>query len=362
VPDEKSQYEEDLSVGGSFRLGKRAPARKATLQVGEFLTVQEIPEHPPASSAPNIRWTMDRNDEAGDCVVAGVNHALQTIATNLGLPRQPWTDAELLELYRTQNPDFRDWSQGGSDADQGMVIQTFLEECVQRGYITAFAQIDHENHELMRAATFIGGAIVTGEVLRTAHEDLKLWDASKTGIWGGHCTATVAYGTTDLKQFGLVTWGRMVPYTEAFAERHMDEAWLILTPAMINNPGFRNNFDLRGFADAIAELTNGKVIVPVPPLPPTPPPVPPPGDNPPPVPVDPAWDDFPFADMDEWAKHPRKGDSKHEKLARLAYLRWKADHNVDQRNASSRRAIYDSNGRYLGEIELGTGQFWSSQG
>ena len=354
------EYTEDLSIGGNLRLGKRAPVNKAALQLGDFLRVQEIPEHPPVSPAPPVRWTMDRNDEAGVCVVAGLNHTLQAVAANLGQPRTPWSDAEILDLYRTQNPGFRSFEESaGTDDDQGMIIQTFLGEAQRRGHISGFAKIDHENHELMRAAVYLGGGIMTGEMLRQAHEDLSHWDASDTAPWGGHCTTTVGY---DEAEFGCVTWGQLTPYTQGFAARHLDEAWFILTPAMINSSSFRNQFDAKGFADAVADITSGKIIVPVPPVVPDVPPTAPPGANPAPVPSDPAWDDFPFSAIDAWAERATKNDAGYERKAKLAYRQWKADHDVAARNASARRVVYDANGKAVGEIELGSGQFWASQG
>jgi YD repeat-containing protein len=149
-------------------------------------------------------------------------------------------------------------------------------------------------------------------------------------------------------------------YTEAFAERHMDEAWFILTPALINNPSFRNNFDMHGFSSAVADLTNGKIIVPVPDPVPTPPPVAPPVDPGPPTPPDPAWADFPFHEMDAWANHKPKTDEAYNRNAKDAYRRWKAEHRVDQRNASTRRMVYDEAGRPVGMVDL-AGSFWASQ-
>jgi hypothetical protein len=274
----------------------------------------------------------------------------------MGMPRTPWGDYEILDRYRTQNPDFHDWSQGGTDADQGMVIQYFLDESVRRGDIVAFGRIDHENHELMRAATYLGGGIMTGEMLRDEHSNLDLWDASSSERWGGHCTTTVGYGSD---RFACVTWGQVTPYTEAFVERHMDEAWFVLTPAMINNPGFRNGFNLSGFADAVADITDGKVIVPIPPVIGPPPTTP--VDNPPPLPVDPAWDGFPFDLLDDWASHAPKADQQYERRAKLAYRQWKANHRVDARRAATRRVVYNAAGEPVGEIELGTNSFWASQ-
>jgi hypothetical protein len=292
-------------------LGKREPVDRPTLHAAQFLKVQveEIPVHPPVSPPPVTTWPMDRNDQAGVCVVAGMDHTLQTIAFNLGLPRTNWNDAEILELYRTQNPDFQSWADGGSDADGGMVIQTFLEECVRRGIIVAFAKIDHKNAELMRAASYVGQSIMTGEMLRIAHQTQAVWDAAGGGSWGGHCTNTVGYDSPRSRQT-CVTWGELQPYTDAFAQRNMDEAWLILTADMIKAPGFRNNFDLAGFADAISDLTDGKVVVPVDP----------PSTDP--------MRDFPFRELNDWAYRHPKSEAGYNRTARAAYQAWKTAHGL----------------------------------
>jgi hypothetical protein len=47
---------------------------------------------------------MDKNDEAGDCVVAGTHHALQVIFNLLGLGDLGWTLDQILVMYQSQNP------------------------------------------------------------------------------------------------------------------------------------------------------------------------------------------------------------------------------------------------------------------
>lgn len=290
-------------------LGKRPPVNRPTVDIGDFLRLDKIPDHPTHSPAPNLHFPMDRNDQAGCCVVAGLDHTLQTIDTALGGKRANWTDAQLLDLYRTQNPDFHSWDQGGTDADGGMVIQTFLEELVRRGEIVAFGKIDHRNDELMRAAIYVGLSIVTGEDLRAAQENQRIWafvDGSPE--WGGHCTCSVGYD----EQYGyVVTWGEVLPITDSFKDHQMDEAWLVLTQAHLDHPGFRNAFDLAGFAAAVSDLTGGKVVVPVGPTP-TP--------TPQPIPDGPALAAFPFSVADQWIA--RHSYTKREKVAKAAIAAW----------------------------------------
>jgi hypothetical protein len=306
------------------KLGKRPPVRKDTVSIADFMTGQ-IPEHPVVNMAPMLTYPMDHNDVAGDCVVAGADHALQVISASLGVPRRNWTDAQILTYYQTQNPNFRSWADGGTDADGGMIIQDFLSTLVRVGEIVAFGAVDFRNQELMEAATYVGLAIVTGEDLRVAQQSQKVWDYSaKSPDWGGHCTTTVGYLGNENQT--CVTWGALQDMTEGFISHQVDEAWLVLTQAHLSNPQFRNAFDLAGFAAAIAELTGNKVIVPVPPVPdPVPPP---PTPTPiPPTPVDPLAD-FPRQQVRSWVDQKSPGHTKAERIAKAAMAQWMADHDL----------------------------------
>lgn len=307
------------------KLGKRPKVDRATVATEDFFLLDQLPPHPVVNPAPLLSYPMDRNDIAGVCVVAGTNHALQVIHTALQVPRALWTDAQLLAYYQTQNPDFRSWADSGTNADQGMVIQLFLEDLVRVGEIVAFGAVDPHNEELMKAATYVGLAIITGEDLRVAQQSQQTWDyVARSPDWGGHCTTTVGYAADPDRQ-SCVSWGELVPMTEPFIEHQMSEAWLILTRAHINNPEFRNAFNLPAFAAAIAELTNGKVIVPTPPVP-TPIPPPPTPTPPPPLPATDPMVDFPAAPVRGWLR--TKGHSKIEKTAMQAMTQWMDEHDL----------------------------------
>lgn len=299
------------------KLGRRPASRRAALNVADFLRVEQLPDHPLVDPIPGLTYPMDRNDVAGDCVVAGLDHALQTIYALLGVPRANWTDSQLLAFYQTQNPGFRTWADGGGSNDGGMEIQTFLGYLLTHaGVISGFAKIDPTDGELMRAAAWVGLAIVTGEDLRVAQQKQTTWDYVKgSPDWGGHCTTTVAY---QPGQQDCVTWGEVVPMTDTFVTQQVDEAWFILTPAHIQNSKFRNNFDLAGFAAAVRDITNGKILIPVAPVDPPPPP-------PPPV-LPEVLADFPFGALDAWAGKPRS--TKLSPPAAQKYLDWKNAHHL----------------------------------
>lgn len=255
------------------KLGRR-PEDKTRLKVQFADFVKAIPAHPLTDPIPQLTYPMDHNDQAGDCVVAGVDHALQIIAKLLVGADANWSDSFLLTAYQSQNPGFKSWADAGGPNDGGMVVAEFLDWCIKQKLILAYAQIDTTNLDEIRAAIDIGLAIVTGEDLKAAQQSGLGWDyVAGSPDWGGHCTAWAGYEAHD----ELVSWGSgAYSMTDAFIAHQVDEAYFILTQAHIDHPGFRNSYDLAGFASAVSAITNGKVIVPVPPAPsPTPTPTPP---------------------------------------------------------------------------------------
>lgn len=254
------------------KLGRR-PEDKSRIKIrfGDF--VKAVPTHPLTDPIPALLYPMDHNDQAGDCVVAGTDHALQIIMTLLTGSYTNWSDSFLLKAYQSQNPGFKSWADAGGPNDGGMNVATFLDWCVKQKLILAYAQVDVSNLDEIRAAIDIGLAVVTGEDLKAAQQSGTVWDyVAGSAEWGGHCTVWGGYEAHD----ELVSWGSSgYSMTDAFIEHQVDEAYFVLTQAHVDHPGFRNSYDLAGFAAAVSAITNGKVVVPVTPTPPGPAPVPP---------------------------------------------------------------------------------------
>lgn len=248
--------------------GKRDPIVRDSVPFKKFL--KAIPTAPIVDLAPNYAYPMDGNDTVGDCVVAAWDHFRQVVTGLLTGTAQNFTQDELWSFYKTQNPDFDpngtpDTNGPGSSFDCGMSVQTFLEYLQSTGYIVGFAKIDQTNESEMKAAVYLGLGIITGVVLDEAQMDQfdqGIWDnVSGSPADGGHCIPLVGYlGTPD--QITCVTWAKLVQCTQAFILDQMDEAWFVITPFHIANPGFRDHFDLEGFANAVSEITNGVIVIP----------------------------------------------------------------------------------------------------
>jgi hypothetical protein len=203
----------------------------------------------------SMTWPMDHNDAAGDCVVAALDHFLQAVYDLLGVSRNNWTDAQMLAYYQTQNPKFKSWADAGGPNDNGMVIQDFLTYLVKEGTILGFARINPTDEVSMRAATYLDLGVITGQVMQVAQQGKQVWDYVKgSRAWGGHCTVSVGY-TLSPNAEQWVSWGDVYLVTPAFIAHQMDEAWFVITQAHVDDPTFREGFNLDSFGSEFTALT-----------------------------------------------------------------------------------------------------------
>lgn len=237
------------------KLGRRPEDRdKPKIALADVLT-DTLPPHPLVDGGPLLQFDMDRNDEAGDCVVAGVNHALQVIYSLLGVHFTPWTDEQVLAYYQTQNPDFRSWSDAGGPADRGMIVAQFLSYLVKQGVILGFAKVDHRNTEELQTAVYLGLALVSGANMQQAQQNGQVWDYDpKSPDWGGHCTAQDGYDAND---YQTISWGSdKYRMTTAFMDKRVDEVYLLITQAHVDHASFRDGLSLDAFGKAFTALTH----------------------------------------------------------------------------------------------------------
>lgn len=240
------------------KLGKKDPINKKSVSFKDYVIL--LPNVPLVDSAPSFTYPMDLNDTYGDCVVAGFDHFRQTITGLLTGTQKNFTTTEIETFYKTQNPGF-------PQEDNGMNIQTFLEYLAKEKYILGFAKIDHRNEQEMKGAIYMGLAVLTGAQLQQAQEtqfsEKKPWDTVIGSPYiGGHCTVSIGYKNSP-DQETVVTWGAQQQVTKQWTNQ-IDEAWFVLLQEHIDHPTFRNHFNLAAFSQSVREITEGKIIIPVP--------------------------------------------------------------------------------------------------
>jgi hypothetical protein len=276
----------------SRKYGRREPKRAPAIQFKDIRT-GATPAFPAAAdylSVLNGGWNMLGNDAAGDCVAvtwANVRRLVTAILASESYPSQ----SQVWKFYQTQNPDFdpngsSDTNGPGSSADQGMDIQTALEDLVKNGgpdgvKAVAFAQVDHTNADEVKAAIAIFGSVWTGlnvlDINQTEFSDGEAWNySSKSPVDGGHSVVTGGYGPAGAGQLSgderFITWAEETSFTDSFWTHEVEEAWVVVWPEHLLSKEFEQGVNLTQLAADYQALTGSTLVIPVtPPAPPQPP-------------------------------------------------------------------------------------------
>lgn len=298
----------------ALKYGRRAPSNGPALRLGKYLT-GTVPAHPAAAdylAAMNGNWQMLGNDSYGDCVAvtwANVRRLMTTALTDT--PNYP-DYGQVIEVYKTQNPDF-------PYQDNGMDIQTLLKYLVSTGgpdgvKALGYAKVDHNNADEVKAAIAIFGYVWTGINVQV-HNQQEFeagqpwtWE-SKDQVEGGHSIITGGYGTeasvvgrpsgspifdllaarADLGSAlsgdeKFITWAAETSFTDEFWSSGVEEAWVVIWPEHLGTREFLEGMNVAALAADYEAVTGSNWPGPVP-AGPTPLPAPEPSPDPIPDPI-----------------------------------------------------------------------------
>ena len=230
-----------------LKLGvKPRPFGTKTCKLSDYLDTASLP-NPPAS----IDWQsgamdaiqMFRNDQIGDCGIAGLFHVIETCAKNAGLPLS-FTDDEAVELYST----FGGYNPADPSTDGGVVLVDLLKYMVRTGFkgrnVTAFADVNFRNPKELKIATFLFGNLYWGFNLPEAAQNMSnVWDkpsafnlgSPQAGSWGGHCVSSASYAADN--SHIVTSWGKRIQVTQYFIENYAMECHVLLVPEWIAKSG-----------------------------------------------------------------------------------------------------------------------------
>jgi hypothetical protein len=277
--------------------GRRSPKNAPALELGRWLT-GSVPAHPDSAdylAALGGAWQMLGNERAGDCVaVTWANVRRLVTSTLTDTPSYPSQD-QVWAVYRTQNPQFDpDGSPGvngpGSPCDQGMDVQTLLEDLVENGgpdgvKAIAFAKVDLRNPDEVKAAIAVFGYVWTGVIVAENNQQefaaAEPWDYDPSSPQdGGHSVITGGYGAPGAGPLGgderFITWAAETSFTDSFWANSVEEAWVVIWPEHLGTREFLEGVDLTALAADYKAITGKRLPVgpPAPAVPPGPSPVP----------------------------------------------------------------------------------------
>lgn len=236
-----------------------------TLQLGKYLTTVPLPPSVDWTTKLTQPWGMLGNDNEGDCTIAAKCHIYMAQAINASGARLIFTTAQALKAYSalmvaTGYPP---------NADEGASMLDALNFARNTGIdghkVGAFAEIQPTNHDHIKYAVYVFGAVDIGLNLPQSAEDQfsagQTWDVVKgSPIAGGHDVPIVGYNETGPL---CVTWGQVQQMTWAFLDKYCDEAYAVLDPDWLSSDKSPGGFDLATLTADLAAIKGGGDLPPI---------------------------------------------------------------------------------------------------
>lgn len=231
---------------------------KPRLKVSRFLTVPEYPASLDYLSRVD-NYPMYLNDRYGDCTCAGAGHIIQAESTYGQGSTQTVSDADVIKAYA----DVTGFRPDDPSTDNGAVMQDVLNYWRKTGIgghqILAFAELDKSNMAEVKAAMNTFGSVYVGfsfpdSAMRQFNAG-QPWDVVEGAtIEGGHAVHGGAYLEDGTLKF--VTWGAVQDMTQAFWDKYVFEAWVVITPEWLSAAGTSpTGLDLHALGEQLSELT-----------------------------------------------------------------------------------------------------------
>lgn len=284
--------------------GGRLPADPArpTLKLADYLTA--TPTRPASadwlSQVPVADWGMEGNDQWGDCTCAAVAHKrIGDVFDNQAGRVLAVSTQETLALYTAVTGfDPNAGPPGSNPTDNGAQCADVLSFWNRTGFlgekIFAYAKVDVTNLAEVKQAIGIFGQLYCGFNFPTSAMSQfnagQPWTVVQgASIDGGHCVTVGAY---DADGLSCVTWGAVQRMDWSFWSTYFDEAYVIVTPDMIDPASGVDvqGVDLYALGQDYAALTGRANPIPAPAPTPSPSPVPAPTPAPVPTPKPSLWD------------------------------------------------------------------------
>lgn len=250
----------------NMKLGKK-PYRHdpSTLRFEAYFDPAALPFIPPCKEwmrAMPPKTGMMLNDTLGDCVIAAFGHQVQAWTFNATGKMITIPDQAILQGYEAVGG----YQPGKPWTDQGCEILHMLKYARTTGIgghaIGAFASINPQNAEHLRAAVYLFGGVNLGLALPASAQRQDVWrvhdwslsgDAAP-GSWGGH---SVALLDMAVHMEAVDTWGQKKLARHSFRRAYCDEAWVMFSEDFLSNDKSPLGFDKATLLRDLALVTAG---------------------------------------------------------------------------------------------------------
>lgn len=247
------------------------------------------------SAVPVATWSMDGNDNIGDCAVADPDHETKSVEVAAGNPEVSSTTDEVIAAYSA----ITGYDPADPSTDQGAEMQAVRNYWRKEGItlggrlhkILLFAEVDHTDLDLVKWALDTFGAVGIGvdfpDSAREQFDAGEPWTVVKGAqSEGGHAVAFVGY---DQDYAYVLTWGKVQKVAWNWWKKYVEEVWGAFTAEFVNEAAGASPLGetLYQLGSDFERLTRQPNPIPAP----TPSPSPVPTPDPAPTPTPPVADD-----------------------------------------------------------------------
>lgn len=192
-------------------------------------------------------WGMLANDRVGDCYVAGSMHETMLLNAEGGKTVLFTDDCAIKDYSGITGYDGTPATDKGTQCRDGFKYRQqtgLIDAAGVRHKIGPFGTLPVGDINRLLEALYIFGTVGIGVQLPTSAMDQfnagKPWSVVRgSSIEGGHYVPVVA----KRDMIYIVTWERLVPVTNAFIAKYMDEGWFYQTEESLTNGKTLEGFD-----------------------------------------------------------------------------------------------------------------------
>jgi len=238
---------------------KKNDGKKPRLLLKNYLTA--TPMSYPATTdwlSDVVNWPMYLNDRYGDCTCAAAGHMIQAWSTYGQGSTATISNMDVLAAYEAVSG----FDPNDPSTDNGAVMQEVLGHWRKNGIgghkILAFAEVDVTNIAEVKAACYIFGTVYIGidfpDSAMDQFNNEEPWEVvSGARVEGGHA---INVGFYDTNTYKLVTWGAVQEMSQAFWDKYVEEAWVVIGPEWLNEGGLSpTGLNLHALGDGLHSLT-----------------------------------------------------------------------------------------------------------
>jgi len=222
------------------------------------------------------------NDKFGVCGPTSLANFVRLVSKRLTGVQVTPSQQDVFALYRLSgNPNFNPNLPEGDprQEDGGVDMQTMLEATMVHGIgdgtggtlkPVAFAKLNINSDEELRAANAIFGGVLWGARLDTAQQAQTnatppKWTYKASPVWGGHAILNGKYEPEGAGvDAEVISWEKDVETTDSFREHQLEQAWVVIFPWHLEHPAFLAGVNLAVLAAEYKALTGKELPIPAP--------------------------------------------------------------------------------------------------